>query len=186
MGNLTAMKLRNLKEPGRYSDGDGLMLVSTKSGKGSWIVRVQANGRRRDIGIGPYPDVSLADAREAAAAVRKQAKAGIDVVAERRKEADPVPTFRQAAVRVVLSNQTHRWRNVRTRVGHEDATSPQISQPFPVFQLIAGGDPSGCHDVRSVSAEPSECRRLAFRAWHRHLPRNCAAVVEQVRPDVRQ
>jgi len=110
MGNLTAMKLRNLKEPGRYSDGDGLILVSTKPGKGSWIVRVQADGRRRDIGIGSFPNVSLADAREAAAAVRKQAKAGIDVVAERRKEADPVPTFSQAAVRVHDEHKKS-WKN---------------------------------------------------------------------------
>ncbi|WP_420605616.1 Arm DNA-binding domain-containing protein [Novosphingopyxis sp.] len=58
MGNLTAVKLRNPKTAGRYSDGDGLILILNKSGKASWIVRVQSAGRRRDIGIGPYPGVT--------------------------------------------------------------------------------------------------------------------------------
>ena len=73
MGNLTATGLRNLREAGRFSDGGGLILFRNKSGKASWIVRVQANGRRRDVGIGSYPDISLADARELAASVRKLA-----------------------------------------------------------------------------------------------------------------
>lgn len=50
MGKLTAMGLKNLTEPGRYSDGEGLILKLAAKGKGSWIVRVQANGKRRDIG----------------------------------------------------------------------------------------------------------------------------------------
>lgn len=52
MGSQTELKLRGLKLPGRFVDGDGLILVSSKSGNGSWIVLVQANGRRRAIGIG--------------------------------------------------------------------------------------------------------------------------------------
>lgn len=62
MGSLTAIKVRNLKDAGRYSDGSGLILVLNQSGKASWIVRVQNAGRRRDIGIGSYPEISLGDA----------------------------------------------------------------------------------------------------------------------------
>lgn len=86
MGSLTAVKLRNLKDAGRYSDGNGLILVLNQSGKASWIVRVQNAGRRRDIGIGSYPEILLGEAREIAADVRRQAKAGVDVIAERKKE----------------------------------------------------------------------------------------------------
>ena len=110
MGNLTATGLRNLREAGRFSDGGGLILFRNKSGKASWIVRVQANGRRRDVGIGSYPDVSLADARELAASVRKLAKAGVDVVAERKKEREVIPTVREAAAKVHAEHKKG-WKN---------------------------------------------------------------------------
>lgn len=60
MGNLTAIKVRNLKEPGRYLDGDGLMLDLTGQGKGSWLLRIQIAGKRRDIGLGSLQHISLA------------------------------------------------------------------------------------------------------------------------------
>ena len=110
MGSLTAIKLRNLKDAGRYSDGNGLILVLNQSGKASWIVRVQNAGRRRDIGIGSYPEISLGEARETAADVRRQAKAGIDVIAERKKEKNVIPTFRSAAVRVHEEHKAS-WKN---------------------------------------------------------------------------
>ena len=40
---------------GRYTDGRGLMLVVKPSGARSWVLRYQLNGRRRDMGLGPYP-----------------------------------------------------------------------------------------------------------------------------------
>jgi len=107
MGSLTAVQLRNLKSAGRYSDGDGLMLIVRESGKASWIARVQYNGRRRDIGIGAFPDLSLSKAREIAADVRRKSKAGIDIVTERKKEKEIVPTFRVAA-RQVHANHANR------------------------------------------------------------------------------
>ena len=51
MGMLTAIQIRNFKEPGRYSDGQGLILKLVSPGRSSWIVRVQASGKRRDIGL---------------------------------------------------------------------------------------------------------------------------------------
>lgn len=52
MGNLTATAVKAASEPGRYGDGDGLFLLVGKRGGKSWMVRVQKNGRRRDIGLG--------------------------------------------------------------------------------------------------------------------------------------
>ena len=51
MGKLTAVQIRNFREPGRYSDGDGLILNLVGPGRGSWVLRVQSNGKRRDIGM---------------------------------------------------------------------------------------------------------------------------------------
>ena len=68
------------------------------------------NGKRRDFGLGSTKDVSLAEAREGAAALRKQVLAGIDPVAEKKREREPVPTFAAAARRV---HEEHKrgWKN---------------------------------------------------------------------------
>lgn len=55
-----------------------------KEGARSWILRVQVGAKRRDIGLGGYPAVTLAEAREAAREVRKQISQGVDPVAERK------------------------------------------------------------------------------------------------------
>jgi integrase len=110
MANLTAIGIRNLKQPGRYSDGNGLILDISKSGRGSWIVRVQVGGRRRDIGLGSLSALSLGQAREAAAQIRRDAKAGMDVVAVRKREQNTIPTFKAAALKVHAEHKTA-WKN---------------------------------------------------------------------------
>lgn len=110
MGNLTALKIKNIKEPGRYSDGEGLILVMGKSGKGSWVLRVQHEGKRRDIGLGSLSTISLAEAREAASTYRKQAHSGLDPVAERKKERRVIPSFETAA-RQVHDEHKATWKN---------------------------------------------------------------------------
>lgn len=73
------------------------------------MVRVQKNGRRRDIGLGGYPKLSLAKARERASEVRAQVEDGLDPVAERRK-ASGLPTFK-AAAKLVFEEHSKAWRN---------------------------------------------------------------------------
>lgn len=109
MGKLTATAVKAAKQPGRYGDGDGLFLVVGKGSSASWVARVQKSGKRRDIGLGSAKKVSLAGAREKAAAVRCQIEAGVDPVAERRK-AEGVPTFREAAA-LVFAASKRTWRN---------------------------------------------------------------------------
>lgn len=113
MGRLTATGIKALKEPGRYGDGDGLFLLIDKRGGRSWVVRVQKDGKRRDIGLGGENKVSLKLARERAALVRAQVEAGIDPVAERRKTAG-IPTFRQAAA-IVHAEHKKGWKNGKHR-----------------------------------------------------------------------
>ena len=60
---LSAARVKALKEPGRYSDGGGLHLYVSKAGRKSWVLRITIDGRRRDIGLGAFPSVSLAKAR---------------------------------------------------------------------------------------------------------------------------
>ena len=108
MAKLTAARIRSLKTPGRHGDGDGLHLKISETGARSWILRVVIADKRRDIGLGRYPDVSLAQARETAAKHRSLIAAGGDPLAEKRKAA--IPTFREAAERTFAANKP-RWRN---------------------------------------------------------------------------
>lgn len=110
MGKLTATKIRALTEPGRYSDGDGLFLELNGKDSGRWLLRVQAEGRRRDIGLGSLKAVSLADAREAALLTRKKIAQGIDPVAEKKQERQEIPTFRRAA-EMVHEEHEKAWKN---------------------------------------------------------------------------
>lgn len=109
LGKLTATAVKAAKTAGRYGDGDGLFLLVGKTGAKSWVVRVQKQGKRRDIGLGSASKVPLALARERAGQVRSQVEAGIDPVAERRKTAG-IPTFRQAAALVHAETKAS-WRN---------------------------------------------------------------------------
>jgi integrase len=110
MGKLTALKVRSLSEPGRYADGDGLFLDVTDKAAGRWVLRVQSNGRRREIGLGSLKNVSLADARDSAFVMRKKIAQGIDPVAERKQERQTVPTFRDAA-KLVHEEHEKAWKN---------------------------------------------------------------------------
>ena len=110
MGKLTALKIRSLAEPGRYADGDGLFLDVTGKAAGRWVLRIQSNGRRREIGLGSLKNVSLADARDAAFVTRKKIAQGIDPVAERKEARQAIPTFRKAA-ELVHEEHEKAWKN---------------------------------------------------------------------------
>ena len=110
MGRLTPLQIRNLKEPGRYSDGDGLYLELTGQNKGNWQLRATVNGRRRDIGLGSLALVSLKEARDAAFELRRDIQRGIDPVAERKRRKLEILTFKAAALRV-HAEQKASWKN---------------------------------------------------------------------------
>lgn len=83
---LSALAVKHIKTPGLHAVGGvaGLQLQVTKSGARSWVLRVRVGVKRRDIGLGGYPTVSLASAREKARRVREQIEQGIDPVLERQ------------------------------------------------------------------------------------------------------
>lgn len=110
MGRLTVTSLKSaLKKPGRHGDGHGLFLQVGTGGAASWIVRVQKDGRRRDIGLGSASKISLTVARERASTARTDVEMGTDPIAKRKK-ATGIPTFRQAAGQFIAEHQKT-WRN---------------------------------------------------------------------------
>ncbi len=112
MGNLSVAKVRGIKKPGRYSDGGTLFLNVTPSGGKNWIQRVTIEGRRRDIGLGGWPVVSLEKARRKAFENRVAVADGNNPLTEKRKA--KTPTFREAAKRTHEA-LSPRWRNDKVR-----------------------------------------------------------------------
>ena len=124
MTKLTALAVKNAK-PGRHGDGQGLYLLVKPSGAKSWVLRIQADGKRQDIGLGSVNTsaksgagaseiqipilqrkvLTLVEAREKAALLRTAAKSGLDPIEERDRERMRVPTFREAAVAAHASLQ---------------------------------------------------------------------------------
>ncbi len=94
--------------PGKHADGDGLTLVVKPSGTRSWVMRLTIDGKQRDIGIGGYPSVSLADARLRAAEMRVATIEGSDPTGSERT--GDAPAF-AAAAKVVHEMNLPRWRN---------------------------------------------------------------------------
>ena len=110
---LSAARVRTEKRVGRHADGNGLYLVVEPSGNKRWIQRLFIRGRRTDLGLGGWPLVSLAEARERAIENRKTARSGGDPIAEKRNAS--VPTFSEAADRVIALNAPT-WRHPKTEV----------------------------------------------------------------------
>ncbi|MBL8668753.1 MAG: DUF4102 domain-containing protein [Rhodospirillales bacterium] len=96
--------------PGKYNDGRGLMLVVKESGARSWVLRCQVNGRRRDVGLGSWPDVTLAVARDKAIETRRLMRQGGDPVAAKRRAL--TTCFQDAAAALIVSKRDG-WRNAK-------------------------------------------------------------------------
>ena len=111
MARLTVGMVRALAAPGMYGDGATLYLNVARGGSKSWIQRVTIDRRRRDIGLGGFPVVGLAEARRRAFANRVAIAEGRDPLAEKRRSR--VPTFREAAVRTLEANRP-RWRSTKS------------------------------------------------------------------------
>ena len=78
------MKAKSL-DAGKYADGQGLWLVKRSKLAGKWVLRMSVSGRRREMGLGPWPEVSIADARSKALEARARVRDGDDPVALRQK-----------------------------------------------------------------------------------------------------
>ena len=110
MARLLVARIRSLSTPGLHGDGDTLYLRVARGGSKSWIQRLTIDGKRRDIGLGGWPTVSLAKARQRAFANRVAVSEGRDPLAEKRLAR--VPTFREAAEKTFEARRPG-WRSAK-------------------------------------------------------------------------
>ena len=117
-----ALEVKGLTEPGLHPVGTvpGLRLNIKESGAKSWILRTTIGTKRCDVGLGPYPAVTLAAAWERARTAIDEIRSGVDPVAERRaKQAAVTWTFKTCALAYIAAfepswkNDKHgqQWRN---------------------------------------------------------------------------
>ncbi len=102
MGKLTALEVKALIKPGRYTDAEGLHLHVRTATRRAWVFRYMRGKKAKDMGLGPYPEVTLAKARDKAAMARAVLRDGGDplaarAAAEAAKGEAMARTFRRAA-----------------------------------------------------------------------------------------
>lgn len=118
---LSALEVGRLKDPGRYPVGGvaGLCLKIAPSGARSWVLRIVIGGKRRDAGLGGFPDVPLAMAREKARRARDEVEQGGDPIAQRAAAQSALmaargaeTTFEQASKKFIEA-KAHEWANAK-------------------------------------------------------------------------
>ena len=119
---LSPLAVSRLTEPGFHRVGGvtGLYLQINDRGARSWVLRMVVGTKRRELGLGGFPTVGLADARTKARAVRDQVENGLDPIAEKRKKREMLiaeqrrPTFKKCAEQF-MAMKSAEWRNDKHR-----------------------------------------------------------------------
>lgn len=147
---LGALAVSRLREPGLHAVGgvSGLYLQVTSSGARSWILRATVGGKRRDMGLGGFPDVTLAFAREKAREARSKIEQGLDPILEReralsllRAEQAKSMTF-EAACQALIDAKSDEWRNPKHRA---QWAASLATYAYPTIGKLQVGDVGQAH-----------------------------------------
>lgn len=147
---LGALAVSRLREPGLHAVGgvSGLCLQIAAAGTRSWSLRVTVGSKRREMGLGPFPEITLANAREKARAARAAIEAGLDPILERQRVASALRaeqaqalTFDQAAQQLIDS-KSDEWRNPKHRAQWIATLETYAS---PVVGRLLVGDVTQAH-----------------------------------------
>ena len=108
---LTTIFVRNAKGPGKYHDGTGtgLFLFVKDSGSKFWVQRITVAGKRREIGLGAFPLVSLAEARELALENKRSIRQGGNPLADKQQHKASMSFY--DAVDKFLEHKQKEFRN---------------------------------------------------------------------------
>jgi integrase len=140
---MTAIQVKRLKDPGYHAVGGvaGLLLQVTSSGARSWLLRVTVGTKRREIGLGAFPDVTLAQARDKARQTRQAIHEGRDPVAEREAARRALIaaqgqaiTFDEAA-RKLIESKSSEWSNPKHAAQWESTLNTYASPVIGTLQV---------------------------------------------------
>jgi integrase len=137
---LTATKIGGRLDSGYYGDGGCLYFRVAPAGSRSWVFRYALNGRTRDMGLGAYPTLTLAMARDRALEMRRLVADGIDpidrrraILADGRVENATTLTFAAAALKYIAAHEAG-WRNAKHRTQWANSIRDHVS---PIIGSLA-------------------------------------------------
>jgi integrase len=143
---LSAVKVRNLNGPGYFADGGNLYFRIAPGGSCGWIFRYAIAGRTRDMGLGGFPEISLADARTLAAKCRRLLQEGIDPIEQRRAQrgAQRIAQAKSATfddcVRGYIADHERAWGNTKHRAQWSSTLTAYASPVFGNLPVAAIDD----------------------------------------------
>lgn len=152
---LSALEVSRLTKPGHHAVGtvDGLYLYVTATGGRSWVLRVMIGTQRRHLGLGSFPEVSLAAARDAARSAREQIRLGVDPIEQRLAQRSALKvqqanakTFEEAA-RSYVDSHEDAWKNPKHR---SQWISTLETYVFPVMGTLLVRDVDQEHVLRAL------------------------------------
>jgi integrase len=143
---LSAVRVRTLKQPGYFNDGGNLYFRVAPGGTTGWIFRWSANGKTRDMGLGAYPQISLAAARKHAEECRALVQRGLDPIEQRRAQRGAqrvaeakLLTF-DDAVRLYIKDNESGWRSPKHRMQWGKTLADYASPVFGKLPVSAVDD----------------------------------------------
>lgn len=147
---LSPLAVGRLKEPGHHAVGGvaGLYLYVSETGARSWVLRALVGGKRRHMGLGGFPDVPMAQAREKARAAREAISQGVDPIQQRRSAASQLranalkeKTFQQAA-EAFIDAHGEAWKSDKHR---SQWASTLETYAYPVIGALSVRDVGQAH-----------------------------------------
>lgn len=189
---LTALEVKRLAHPGAGGNittavggVSGLLLQITPNGGRTWLLRVTVGGRRREIGLGGFPEVTLAQARERAREAKDKIRRGIDPIEERKAARAALAvarhrglTFADAVDRYLgakldaFKNAKHRdqWRNTlqtyaMPELGELPVQAIKVQDVLRVLQQPAGAHGENLWQAKTETASLLRGRIEAVLSW---------------------
>ncbi len=165
---LTALEVGRLQEPGNYAVGGvpGLYLYVNEGDGRSWILRTVVGSKRRHVGLGGYPAVTLAAARDKARKVREDIEGGIDpierkraVIARLQAARATEKTFEEAASAYIATHQDS-WKNAKHRA---QWGSTLQTYAYPVIGRLLVRDITQAHILQTLEPIWREKNETAVR-----------------------
>jgi len=152
---LSPLEVRRLSQTGRWSVGgvDGLALQVTGTGARSWVLRLSLAGKQREMGLGSFPSVTLAGAREKARAYRAQVQTGDDPIARRvaavsaaAAERSLLQTFDKTAEAYIAQHEAS-WKNAKHAA---QWTATLQTYAYPVLGRMQVRDITAAHVIKAI------------------------------------
>ncbi|MEY4644738.1 MAG: hypothetical protein RLZZ596_1569 [Pseudomonadota bacterium] len=188
---LSAIEVKRLNKPGWSAVGgvSGLLLQvkanpdTLEVTSRSWILRIQVGGERQHVGLGPYPQVSLAEARDQARKLSLEAKGGVNLLARKRAQNSALiaaaaknKTFRDCAD-AYMSAHASDYTNDKHR---KQWASTLEAYAYPVFGKMLVSDITMRHVLDVLLQETTHRNGSKGQLWYTK-PETAKRLLDRIR-----